>query len=85
MATQSTEPHPAPPTMGHHEVVKRMWCGSSGGTYMKKSLDLVSVHSFIHSTNKHLLSTSYVPGTLLCPGDTAMNRTDPVGLPVTAD
>lgn len=35
---------------------------------------------FIHSFNKHLLSTYYVPGTALGPRDTAVNETKPLFL-----
>ena len=36
------------------------------------------IHSFIHSSSKHLLSTCCVPGTVLGAGDTALNKTDTI-------
>lgn len=50
----------------------------AGCVTRSKLLDLFerSVFSFIHSFQKYLLSTYYVLGPVLSPGDTAMNERD---------
>lgn len=35
---------------------------------------------YVHSFNKHLMSTYYVPGTSLGSGDTGMNKITPCGI-----
>ena len=54
----------------------RSWSAPTGCVTRSKLLDLfeLSVFSFIHSFQKYLLSTYYVLGPVLSPGDTAMNN-----------
>ena len=65
-----------PQSAGDADITGTRWENSTESTGGGNSRAHENPYSFIHFFNNYLLSSYYVPGTVLGSGDVAMNKTD---------